>query len=81
MVNMAVSKEIQPIIARKSSKKYKEWDIHQLLSFRKEIDINGVSYRVMMLKVKNSFYIEFHLGQHSYYDKLRNMLGLTNKKY
>ena len=79
-VKMAVSKEIQPIIAR-SNKKYKKWDIHQLLSFRKEMDIEGVSYRIMLLKVKNSFYIEFHLGQHSYYDKLRNRLGLTRKKY
>ena len=80
-VKRIIIKEIQPILARKSKNKYKKWPLNEILSFRKEINIEKSNYRVMLLKVKNSFYIEFHLSHHTYYDKLRRKLGLTNKNY
>lgn len=80
-VENIIKKEVQPIMPRKSYKTYKKWPVSDLLSFRKELNINNTDYRIMLLKVKNNFYIEFHLSTHNYYDKLRNKLGLTTKKY
>ncbi len=79
-IRKVISKEIDPILVG-SKKRYKDWLVHKLLSFRKEINIKGNDYRIMFIKVKNSFYIEFHLGKHKYYDSLRKKLGLTNKNY
>ena len=68
---------LRPVI----NKKYKQWQTTQLLSFRKALTINNVPYRILLIKVKNQYYIEFHLGKHKYYDKIRNLLGLTKKNY
>ena len=76
-----MKEEIQPILTKKSKKRYKQWLIHDLLSFRKEVGIERTHYRVLLIKVKNSFYIEFHLSDHNYYDKLRKKLDLTYKNY
>lgn len=76
----AVSKKIQPIIVG-SKKPYKEWTVNQLLVFRYPFKINNIEYRVMLVKVKNSIYIEFHLGDHKYYDKVRKDLDLKKTSY
>lgn len=57
-------------------KEYKKWIIKDLLVFRFPFSINNIQYRILLVKVKNSVYIEFHLGKHNYYDKMRKELGL-----
>jgi len=66
---------IQPILIG-SKKPYKEWRISELLTFRYPFSIGKTEYRIMFVKVKNSIYIEFHLGDHKYYDKVRKELNL-----
>lgn len=75
-----VNEEVRPLTTT-SKNKYKEWMICDLLSFRKELNIKNTEYRILFIKVKNSFYIEFHFGDHKYYDKLRKQLDLTKKNY
>ena len=79
-IEKAIRNEIQPI-PKTSDKKYKQWSVYELLTFIHKLDINGVEYRILFIKLKNSFYIEFHLGSHKYYDKLRSKLDLTKKDY
>jgi len=76
----AVSKEVQPIMIG-SKKPYKEWTINQLLVFRYPFIINNIEYGILFVKVKNSIYIEFHLGDHKYYDKVRKDLDLKKTSY
>ncbi len=76
-----VEENIAPIMKNIKDKKYKGIPLNQLLSFRKELQISGNDYRIMIIKIKGSYYIEFHLGQHKYYDSLRKDLGLTRKDY
>lgn len=79
-VSDIVSTKIQPItIGSKNS--YKEWSINQLLVFRYPFNINNVEYRILLVKVKNAVYIEFHLGDHKYYDKVRKDLNLKHTSY
>ena len=73
-------KEVAPIYTA-SKRKYKDWRIRDLLSFRKEFKIESTEYRILFIKVKNSFYIEFHIGDHKYYDRIRKQLDLTKKNY
>src|SRR3989344_874418 len=40
-----------------SKKKYKQWQINELLTFRKELNIANVDYRILFVKIKNSIYI------------------------
>jgi len=80
-IKNVVQEELRPMSKPISKKKYKNWMIHDLLSFKKEINIEKSHYRLLLIKVKNSFYIEFHLSNHKYYDKLRKSLGLTQKDY
>ncbi|MBI2136218.1 hypothetical protein HYU06_04045 [Candidatus Woesearchaeota archaeon] len=75
-----VSKDIQPIMIG-SKKPYKEWTINQLLVFRYPFIIHNIEYRILFVKVKNSIYIEFHLGDHKYYDKVRKDLDLKKTSY
>ena len=63
------------------NKNYKGIPLNHLLSFRKEIKISGNDHRIMLIKIKSEHYIEFHLGKHKYYDRLRKELGLTKKDY
>lgn len=79
-IDKTIEKKIQPILIG-SKKKYKDWEIYKLLTFRYPFKIDNVDYRVLFIKVKNSFYIEFHLGDHKYYDKIRKDLNLTKKNY
>ena len=75
-----IKKEIQPIsIGLKKS--HKEWKLNQLLVFRYPLNINDNEYRILLVKVKNSVYIEFHLGDHKYYDKVRKDLNLKKSSY
>jgi len=67
---------IRPIVTG-SPKAYKEWKAHQLLTFRYPFSIGNTEYRILFVKVKNSVYIEFHLGDHKYYDKVRKNLNLA----
>lgn len=79
-ISRIVKEEIQPIIIG-SAKPYKEWTISQLLTFRYPFNIANVDYRILLVKVKNSVYIEFHLGDHKYYDKVRKDLALKKTSY
>jgi hypothetical protein len=80
-IRQVVEKNIAPIMKNTVDKKYKGIPLNQLLSFRKEIQIAGNDHRIMLIKIKSEHYIEFHLGQHKYYDSLRKDLGLTTKNY
>jgi len=75
-----IEKNIRPILIG-SKKPYKEWTINQLLTFRYQFSINNTEYRILFVKVKNSIYIEFHLGDHKYYDKVRKDLDLKKTSY
>lgn len=79
-VSRIIEKNIQPI-AIGSKKPYKEWTVNQLLTFRYPFIINNVEYRILLVKVKSSVYIEFHLGDHKYYDKVRKDLNLKKSNY
>lgn len=68
----------QKIITKKGQKKYKTWQTRELISFRYALKINNIAYRILLVKVKNEFYIEFHLGNHSYYDDIRKDLNLKS---
>lgn len=80
-VQQVVDEKIAPIMKNIQNRKYKSMPLNQLMSFRKEIQISGNDYRIMVIKIKGSYYIEFHIGKHKYYDKLRKDLGLTKKDY
>jgi len=73
-------KNIQPIFVG-SNKPYKEWTVGELLTFRHPFTIENAEYRILLVKVKNSIYIEFHLGDHKYYDKVRKELDLKKTSY
>ncbi len=60
-----LSENIAPIILAKG-KTYKEWKTYQLIVFRYPFRISNNEYGILFVKVKNSFYIEFHLGNHKY---------------
>lgn len=77
-LRQVIEKNIQPILVA-SKKPYKDWRAGQLLTFRYPFTIGNSEYRILLVKVKNSIYIEFHLGDHKYYDTIRKELDLTNK--
>lgn len=79
-VEDVVKNNIQPILIG-SKKPYKEWRVSELLTFRYPFSIGNTEYRIMFVKVKNSIYIEFHLGDHKYYDKVRKDLDLKKSSY
>lgn len=56
--------------------KYKNWKLSELLTFRYAFSINNIEYRILVVKVKNENFIEFHLGNHKYYDKKTGELFL-----
>ncbi|MEA3515231.1 MAG: hypothetical protein U9R34_07155 [Nanoarchaeota archaeon] len=72
-IKRIINKEIRPIKIV-SKKKYKDWQINELMTFRHAFRINNSEYRILFVKLKNSFYLEFHLGNHKYYDKIRKEL-------
>jgi len=79
-IKSVIEKKIQPISIG-SEKNYKNWQINELLVFRHPFTINNNEYRILFVKIKNSFYIEFHLGDHKYYDKVRKDLDLKKSSY
>lgn len=79
-VKEIIDRKIQPISIG-SKKPYKEWTINELLTFRYPFSIENTEYRILFVKVKNSVYIEFHLGDHKYYDKVRKDLDLKKINY
>ena len=79
-LNGVIKKKIQPILIG-SNKPYKEWNINQLLTFRYPFKLGNTEYRILLVKVKNQLYIEFHLGDHKYYDKIRKDLDLKKTSY
>ena len=79
-LNEVVERKIEPIVIG-SQKPYKEWRIKELLTFRYPFSIENTEYRILFVKVKNSVYIEFHLGDHKYYDKVRKDLNLKKNSY
>lgn len=79
-IENVIAEKIQPILVG-SKKPYKEWTISELLTFRYPFSINNTEYRILFVKVKNSIYIEFHLGDHKYYDKVRKDLDLKRSSY
>ena len=74
-VGDVVKNNIQPIVVG-SKKPYKEWKVSELLTLCYPLSIGNTEYRIMFVKIKNSIYIEFHFGNHKYYDKLRKDLDL-----
>lgn len=56
--------------------RYKNWKLKDLFIFRHPFSMNNVVYRILVVKVRNSNYIEFHLGDHKYYDKATGELLL-----
>lgn len=76
-INNVVNKRIQPIVIG-SKKQYKEWIVGELLTFRYPFVIGNTEYRILFVKVKSSIYVEFHLGDHKYYDKVRKDLDIKN---
>ena len=74
-IEKVVAKEFQPILVG-SDKRYKSWEVSELLTFRYPFRIENNEYRILFVKVKDSIYIEFHLGDHKYYDKVRKDLEL-----
>ncbi len=79
-IRNVIEREIQPIVVN-SKGTYKEWNGNELLVFRQPLDLDGAAYRILLVKVKNSIYIEFHLGDHKYYDKVRKDIGLKKGNY
>ncbi|MBT4417106.1 hypothetical protein HOC80_03315 [archaeon] len=79
-ISEVVNQNIQPILVG-SKKPYKEWAINQLLVFRYPFNVKNTEYRILFVKVKNSVYVEFHLGDHKYYDKVRKDLSLKKSSY
>jgi len=79
-IQKVIERKIQPITIG-SKKQYKDWKISELMTFRYAFNLNNVEYRILFVKVKNSFYIEFHLGDHKYYDKVRKSLDLKKGNY
>ncbi len=74
-IERILKEDVQPITIG-SPKQYKEWSARQLLTFRYPFSIGNTEYRILLIKVKNSWYIEFHLGDHKYYDLVRKDLDL-----
>ena len=55
-INLVYSNEIRPI--RSTIKKpYKKWTTYELLPFRKQLTIEGIPYRILLIKIKNQYYI------------------------
>ena len=79
-VKEIIERKIQPISIG-SKKPYKEWVVNELLTFRYPFSIESTEYRILFVKVKNSVYIEFHLGDHKYYDTVRKDLDLKKSNY
>lgn len=79
-VKNIAERKIEPISIG-SKKPYKEWSVSELLTFRYPFSIENTEYRILFVKVKNSVYIEFHLGDHKYYDKVRKDLDLKKSNY
>lgn len=79
-IEEVVNENIRPIVIA-TKKPYKNWMINQLLTFRYPFSIGNIEYRILFVKVKNSVYIEFHLGDHKYYDKVRKNLDLKKSNY
>ena len=75
-----VERKIEPISVG-SKKTNKEWEVNELLTFRYPFSIGNTEYRILFVKVKNFVYIEFHLGDHKYYDKVRKDLDLKKSTY
>src|SRR3989344_7086019 len=68
-------RNIQPITIG-SKNKYKDWSVNELLIFRYPFALKKIKYRILFVKIKNSIYIEFHLGDHDYYDRIRKDLKI-----
>lgn len=74
-VEQVIRTKVRPIVVA-SGRQYKEWKVNELLTFRYSFSIGNTEYRILFVKVKNSIYIEFHLGDHKYYDNVRKDLDL-----
>ena len=79
-IQETIERKVQPITIG-SKKQYKDWKINELMTFRHAFNLANVEYRILFVKIKNSFYIEFHLGDHKYYDKVRKSLDLKKGSY
>ena len=79
-IEEVAQKNIRPIVVA-AKKPYKKWQVNQLLTFRYPLNVSNIEYRILLVKVKNSVYVEFHLGDHNYYDKVRKDLNLKKGNY
>lgn len=74
-IQEVIDKKIRPIMVN-TDESYKQFKMNQLLVFRYPLNIEGNEYRILLVKIKNFFYLEFHFGDHEYYDDVRKELGL-----
>lgn len=74
-LHLVVKENIRPLHPKRNQK-YKNHTTNELLVFRYALTIEGSAYRILLVKIKNKYYWEFHLGKHDYYDKLRKKLFL-----
>ncbi|PIN74632.1 hypothetical protein COV18_07105 [Candidatus Woesearchaeota archaeon CG10_big_fil_rev_8_21_14_0_10_37_12] len=79
-IEEVINRKIQPIFVG-SDNPYKDWVVSELLTFRYPFIVGNTEYRILFVKVKNAIYIEFHLGDHKYYDKVRKDLDLKKSSY
>lgn len=70
-----VKEDIRPLHPKRDQR-YKNHTTNELLVFRYALKIEGSAHRILLVKIKNKYYWEFHLGKHEYYDKLRKKLFL-----
>ena len=75
-----IAKKIAPALTQ-SKKKYKLWEISELLNFIKKFNVSNQEKRIILIKIKNNDFIEFHMSDHQYYDRLRKRLELTKRDY
>lgn len=71
-----IKKDTAKVLKRNLNLKYKSWKLSDLLTFRYPFIINDIEYRILVIKIKNGDFIEFHLGNHKYYDKKTGELFL-----
>lgn len=72
-IQEVIDKRIRPIMVN-TDESYKQFKMNQLLVFRYPLNIEGNEYRILLVKIKNSFYLEFHFGDHEYDDDVRKEL-------
>jgi len=67
-VKDVLKRKIQPIPQKKKK--------HDLLVFRKELNLENGKNRILLVKIKNSYFVLFNMGSHDNYDRLSKELKI-----